>query len=317
MAKGVALGVGAGLLWGLAFVLPELAQGWSAVAIATGRYLIYGAASVAILVATARRFSGAFFLVRRHWRSALLFAATGNVGYYLLLVTAIHAIGAAPSAVIIGSIPVVLATVSNIRHRSYAWRQLLVPLILVATGLTVVSAPDVLTSQGTAATTIIIGIAAAVAAVALWTIYGVANAEFLSANPSVGGSSWAAVIGIFTGALALVLLPVALIQDVWDGPDAPMPSDIGLLLGVSVVLGLVVSWGATWLWNETSARIPTTLAGLLITVETVAGYTYAYLLESRLPTPLELSGFAAVIIGVVIVARLTPNRVPARSRSAS
>jgi len=313
MRKGVALGVGAGLLWGLAFVLPELAPGWSAVAIATGRYLIYGVVSAVMLIVVAHRTAGTITLVRRHWRPALAFAVTGNVGYYLLLVVAIQTVGAALAAVIIGSIPVVLAAVSNLRHRSYSWRRLAAPLILVGAGLTVVSAPTVLAPDHSSVASIVVGMASAAGAVVLWTIYGVANAEFLARHRDVAGSVWTAIIGIFTGAFALVLIPVALSRSPWRGSGTPLGSDIGLLLGVSVVLGLFVSWGATWLWNETSARIPTALAGLLITVETVAGYSYAYLLQARPPAVRELAGFAAVIIGVVLVARLAPNRIPAES----
>ena len=311
MIKGVALGIGAGLLWGLAFVLPGLAPGWSAVTITTGRYLVYGVVSVVVLLAIARRHSGAFGAVRRHWRTALTFAATGNVAYYLLLVTSVQVVGAPIATVIIGSTPVVLAAASNVRQRSYAWRLLVLPLILVGVGLTTVSAPELVGSPSTSATSVIIGVAAALGAVAVWTLYGVTNAEFLTRHPEVGGSTWAAVVGIFTGGLAVILIPVALLLGPRTGVGAPpSTADVGLLIGVSVVLGLAVSWGGTWLWNETSSRLPTTLAGLLITVETISGYIYAYILEARLPAPLELVGFALVITGVVMVSRLRPNRDP-------
>ena len=72
----------------------------------------------------------------------------------------------------------------------------------------------------------------------------------------------------------------------------------------AVLLGVLVSWGGTWLWNEASSRLTTTLAGLLIVTETIAGYTYAYIVEARFPPPTELVGFALVIIGVVLVTRL-------------
>lgn len=179
---------------------------------------------------------------------------------------------------------------------------------MVGVGLTTVSAPELIGSPSTSAISVIIGVAAALGAVAVWTLYGVTNAEFLSRHPEVGGSTWAAVVGIFTGGLAVILIPVAFILGPRVAGGAPSTTDLGLILGVSVVLGLAVSWGGTWLWNETSSRLPTTLAGLLITVETISGYIYAYILEARLPAPVELAGFALVITGVIIVSRLKPNR---------
>ena len=83
---------------------------------------------------------------------------------------------------------------------------------------------------------------------------------------------------------------------------------------VGLVLGVAVSWGGTWLWNGASSRLSTTLAGLLIVTETISGYTYADLLERRLPPATELVGFALVITGVVLVTRL---RAPAAEPQSS
>jgi len=53
-------------------------------------------------------------------------------------------------------------------------------------------------------------------------------------------------------------------------PASGKPGTAALIAAV-VVLGVVVSWTGTWLWNLTSARLPPTLAGLLVNIETVAG----------------------------------------------
>ncbi|TFD93051.1 DMT family transporter [Cryobacterium lactosi] len=304
MTKGISFGAGAGLLWGLAFVLPALAPGWSAVAITTGRYLVYGVVSVGIVLLLNRRPAGGVDAILRHWRPALAFAVTGNVGYYLLLVVAIQAVGAPVVTVVIGSLPVVIATVSNVRDHTYRWRRLAIPLLLVGTGLAVVSVPELLASEDIAPLSVAIGLIAAIGAVALWTAYGVSNADFLERNPEVGGSLWAAIVGVFTGILAVLLIPVALVTGVWSAPTPPTGANVSMLLAVSVILGLVVSWGGTWLWNEGSSRLPTVLAGLLIAVETISGYVYAYILEARLPTVLEATGFGLVIVGVVVIARM-------------
>src|SRR6266851_1794854 len=112
-------GTGAGLVWGLAFLVPALLPGWSAVAVTAGRYLAYGMLSLALFACQGR---AAWRLARQHWRAALAFAVTGNAGYYLLLVIGIQKIGAPVTDTIIGSIPVVVAVAGNWRAPSLPWR---------------------------------------------------------------------------------------------------------------------------------------------------------------------------------------------------
>src|ERR671913_537672 len=98
--RGIAAGAGGGLLWGLAFLVPMLLETVSAVDLALGRYLVYGLLSAALL--RSRLDGGA-------WRSALLLAVTGHVGYYVLLVVAIEHAGAPLAAIVVGAIPVSVA----------------------------------------------------------------------------------------------------------------------------------------------------------------------------------------------------------------
>ncbi|WP_167736025.1 DMT family transporter [Nocardioides sp. 503] len=308
MGRGVLAGTAAGLLWGLAFVLPDLAPGWSAVSVTVGRYLVYGLLSLAVVAVTVRRGPASTALLRRHWRPALAYAVTGNVGYYLLLVIAIQGAGAPVAATVVGSIPVVMAIAANLREGTYAWRHLAGPMLLVAVGLGFVNVPQLAAADGSSTGATMIGLGAAVLAVATWTSYGLANAVFLRRNPEVGGSEWSSAIGALTGPLALLLVPVALLVGPTTGSRDATVTGAGALLAVSLVLGLAVSWLGTALWNAASAALSTTLAGLLITVETVAGYTYSYIHDARLPPPVELVGFALVVAGVVVTTALPRQR---------
>src|SRR4051794_29549542 len=91
LAPGIAPGVAAGLLWGLAFVVPPQLPGVPALDLTLGRYLVYGLLSAGLLLRELPVVRG---LGRREWLAALVFAAAGNVGYYLLLVLAIDQAGA-------------------------------------------------------------------------------------------------------------------------------------------------------------------------------------------------------------------------------
>ena len=296
---GVTAGTAAGLVWGLAFLVPVLLHGWSAVAVTSGRYLAYGAVSAILFALGGRSLRG---LTRRHWRPALAFAITGNVGYYLLLVLGIELIGAPVTDIVIGCIPVTLALAGNIASRAYAWRKLALPVGLVTAGLLFANIPAVAASPGSGSVTgKVLGLLAAFGAVALWTWYGLANARFLSRNPEVPNASWSTLVGLFTGAITLIGLPLAVVTH-----QIGRPSDVRSvtwLVGGSLVLGVIVSWGGTFLWNLASARLSTVSAGMLVNVETVAGYAYVYAARAQWPPPGQLLGFALIVIGVLIVVR--------------
>jgi drug/metabolite transporter (DMT)-like permease len=310
-ASGYGAGILAGLVWGLAFLVPLLLRDWNAVTVTAGRYLAYGAASLAALGYGAR---GLLAVASRHWRAALMFAVAGNVGYYLLLVLGIELAGAPVTDIVIGVIPVTMAVAGNVVTPAYRWRALLPPITLVVAGMVVVDVVGL--SSGTSApsvtaTTRMLGILAGFGAVALWTWYGLANATFLTRNPEVTATGWSTVTGLATGLVTLAALPLAVVthqlgrsgRSGTGSVDHGRPGIAALLFGC-VVLGVLVSWAATGLWNVASARLPPTAAGTLVNVETLAGYGYVYLALGAWPPVGQVVGLALILAGVLLVVRL-------------
>jgi len=314
---GVLAGTLAGLIWGLAFLIPVLLDAWSPVAVTIGRYLAYGGVSLILVLAGGQAMRR---IIRRHWGTAVQFALTGNVAYYLLLVLGIAWAGGPVTDIIIGCIPIVMVVIGNMISRSYPWRSLVLPVMLVVIGLAVVNAVAIgststATSTATAAWTaaghsvglFTAGVVSSFVAVALWTWYGLANAAFLQNHPEVGSAAWSAVVGVGTGVITFLGLPLAaLAGQIGGSRDATGSglSPLGELVIGSIVLGVLVSWAATMLWNSASARMSTTAAGMLINVETVSGYTYLYAAARQWPPIVELAGFAIILLGVVLVVRL-------------
>lgn len=292
-------GVSAGLVWGLAFVLPDVLTGWPAVAVTAGRYLVYGALA-ALLMAIG---GGAVrALVRARWRPALLFAVTGNVGYYLLLVIGVQTVGAPLTNMIVGCIPVVLAVVGNRVSQAVPWRRLGGPVVLATAGLLLVNALELSGTRPGETTTVltkVLGVLACVGAVALWTWYGIANGRFLAAHPEVPAGQWATVVGVATGGVTLIALPAVVL---WGQPAAGHTATSRFVL-VVVVLGVLVSWVATWLWNAASTLLSPTVAGMLVNVETLSGYAYIYLVRGEWPPPVQVFGFGMILSGVLLVVR--------------
>jgi drug/metabolite transporter (DMT)-like permease len=302
IAAGLGAGVAAGLVWGLAFLLPVLLGGWNPVIVTVGRYLAYGLVSVLLFAVGGRRMRQ---LARQHWRLALAFAVAGNVGYYLLLVVGIRAAGAPLTDMVIGAIPVVVAVVGNWLWPAYRWRRLALPLILVTAGLTLVSALEIAgvhAYQPGSAVEKIAGLIAACGAVVLWTWYALANARFLAARQAISSAHWATVVGVATGAVTLAVLPLAAVTGQLAAPSSGHPGT-GQLIAAVVILGVVVSWTGTWLWNLASSRLSPVLAGLLVNVETIAGFAYVYAAKRHWPPAGQLTGLVLLIVGVTLAVR--------------
>jgi drug/metabolite transporter (DMT)-like permease len=71
-------------------------------------------------------------------------------------------------------------------------------------------------------------------------------------------------------------------------------------LGIAVMSSLVGAWA----WNAATHRLPMVLSGQLIALESLFATLLGLLFHGRLPTPLDASGLAAVLAGVVVAVRI-------------
>lgn len=309
---GLGAGTLAGLIWGLAFPLPELLDDWPPVAITAGRYLAYGAVSVLLFLLGGRVLRR---LARQYWRLALVYAVAGNVGYYLLLVLGIDLVGAPITDIIIGCTPVFMAIAGNIIAPTYSWRALVLPLVLVSVGLALVNILEIggaAATENTSTILKVLGVLAASGGALAWTWYGLANADFLTRHPEISPVAWASVIGLSTGAVTVLALPLAAVTHQLSRAPAPggHSSSVTELVLASLVLGILLSWAGAGLWNLASARISPTALGMLLNVETVSGFTYVYISRAEWPPVGQVAGLVLVLIGVTLVVRQTTASTP-------
>ncbi len=315
MLAGTLFALAAGAMWGIVFVGPLLLPEYPAALLSVGRYLAFGL--IALPIAWFDR-AALGRLRRQDWLEALRLSAIGNLLYYLCLASAIQRAGAPLPTMLIGTLPVIIAIVSNRRDRvrdgRVAWRSLAPSLLLIGVGIACVNRVEFASLPAEAdAGRYLAGVLFALGAVGCWTWYPIRNADWLRLHPERSPRTWATAQGLATLPLAAsgyALLWAAQVAGVpatsavpggW--PDLPFGPRPGAFLGLMFAIGLFASWLGTLCWNEASQRLPTTLAGQLIVFETLAALAYAFALRGEWPAPLTGAGIALLVAGVVLAVR--------------
>lgn len=314
---GTAFALAAGLMWGLVFVAPTLLPGYPALLLSCARYIAFG------LIALPLAWWDRAQLARLRpadWREALKLSLVGNLLYYACLAAAIQRAGGPLPTMIIGTLPVVIAVVSNLRDHArdgrLPWARLAPSLALIGIGIGCVNhvewtlmRADTQADLGRYAS----GALLALAAVACWTWYPLRNADWLRAHAGPGGGrsprAWATAQGLATLPLALLGGAGFWMWTAFSGSPFPMPFGPQPLffLGLMFAIGLFASWLGTLCWNEASQRLPTTLVGQLIVFETLAALSYAYALRGQWPQPLTVLGVLLLVAGVLWALRVRPE----------
>jgi drug/metabolite transporter (DMT)-like permease len=324
LVSGTLFALAAGLMWGLVFVAPLMLADHPPAVLSFGRYLAFGLIALPLAWLDRVRMRQ---LTRADWREALRLSLVGNIIYYLFLAAAIQRAGGPLPTMIIGTLPVVIAVVSNLRaaprggvrgEGRLAWRQLLPSLALMLLGIALVNQVELQHLQDDPSVDrlrYLSGALLAVGAVACWTWYPIRNADWLRAHPDRSPSTWATAQGVATLPLAAVgfagyWLWDSLAGGAFDMPLGPTP---WRFIGLMLAIGLFASWLGTLCWNEASQRLPTSLAGQLIVFETLAALAYAYTLRGAWPDLLTLCGVTLLVAGVIWALRVRPAPLAAQA----
>ncbi len=314
LVTGTLFALAAGLTWGLVFVAPLLLPQYPALLLSFARYLAFGLIALPLAWLDRARLRG---LARSDWIEALKLSSVGNLLYYLCLAAAIQRAGGPLPTMIIGTLPVVIALVSNRRDQArdgrVRWRQMLPTLALIAAGIACVNHAELQQLRQDPHADLgryALGALLALGAVACWTWYPLRNADWLRAHAGRSPSTWATAQGLATLPLAAAGFAAYWLWSALAGdtglrmPWGPTPA---LFVGLMFSIGLLASWLGTLCWNEASQRLPTTLAGQLIVFETLAALAYAFALRGRVPPPVTLLGVALLVGGVLWALRSRPQ----------
>lgn len=295
MLKGIFFALGACLIWGLIFVIPQFMTGFSAIEVALGRYFLYGLVSSAIFL------KGRLNHPRSTWFKALYFSLIATIGYYTAVVLALRYSSPAVCALTLGLSPVTIAFYGNWREREISFKRLILPSLLILSGLTIINIPHL--NAGPSLFSYGVGLGFSFFALALWSWYAVANSRFLKENPKVSSSDWSTLIGVSTLLWVILLATLlALFFKLETGKYFTYSKELRNFLIGSAVLGFLSSWVGAFLWNQASVRLPVSLAGQLTIFETIFGALFVYLISQSAPPMVEIVGiailFAAIFYGI-------------------
>lgn len=317
LLTGTAFGLGAGLLWGLVFIVPLLLPDYPAALLSVSRYLAFGLVALPLAWWGRQRLRE---LTRADWLEALKLSLVGNLLYYLCLAAAIQRAGGPLPTMIIGTLPVVIAIAANLRNQArdgrLAWSRLAAPLLLIAAGIGCVNHAEWQALQASGSGDLgryLTGGLLALGAVVCWTWYPLRNADWLRAHPDRSPSTWATAQGLATlpPALAGFLLFWAVAELQGSAFPVPLGPTPVFFVGLMLAVGVLASWLGTLCWNESSQRLPTSLAGQLIVFETLAALAYAFALRGQWPGPVTVLGIGLLMAGVLLGVRQRPQPVAA------
>ncbi|WP_085025892.1 DMT family transporter [Ensifer aridi] len=292
MPIGIIAGLTTCALWGLTFVAPRAVEPFTAWDLTIARYCVFGIACLLLMLHPRFRPTG---IALRRSAIGLLLGGVGYVGYFVSAAFAVRLAGAAIPPLIIGTMPVFLAVIANLRERSASWRALALPLVLIAAGVVIVNIAAIRTANSIDTGSILLGMLSACAALCVWIVYGLANAAVMSAPDAPDGLRWTGLQGVGAALGSLILLPLSSLGAL----DAMPTFDTYRFIAWALLMGLPGSWFATWCWVVASRRLPLVLSAQLIVAETVFGLGYGFVFEGRWPTSAEAFGSVLQLIGVI------------------
>ena len=296
----------AGALWGLVFLAPELARGFTPLQLAAGRFLAYGIFAAALLYPRWGLLKEK--LESRDWWALCWLSLLGNSLYYVLLASAVQRGGIAMTSLVIGFLPVAVTVIGSRENHAVPLRRLAPSLLFGLAGVACVGWESL---GGETARGGLIGMLCAVGALASWTIYAVGNSRQLARLPRVSEHDWSLATGVVTGGQAVLLLLLAFMVDNNEHTSAEWWRLLAVVTGVA----LAASIAGNAFWNRMSRLLPLTMVGQMILFETLFALLYGFMWEQRLPTLWELAAMLLVVLSVLSCVRAHRPKLRAPSES--
>jgi len=303
MRRGVSYAGMAGAVWGMVLMVPQVMPAFSPWLLSAVRFSLYGVISLLLALPLAGRLKTK--LQSRDLLMLTVLSLVGNLLYFILLAAAIQLVGIAPASLIVGVLPVTITLLGLKDEGALSLRQLAWPLAMVLAGIVCINIDTFALSRPSDAALLdrVLGVLAALGALASWSWFAASNARYLRQRPCFDSHEWSCLLGMVTGVMGGMLW----LAGHWLG--LPMIShavssgqwQLFWLAAAGCALG--GSWLANALWYAAARRLPPTLSGQLIVFETLFALLYGFAWLQRWPRPLELASMLLLLGGVAWAVR--------------
>jgi drug/metabolite transporter (DMT)-like permease len=288
--------------WSLNFIVPFVIGGYSIFDFALFRFVIPAALGMLFLLYKRDALRA---LTRSDWLTTFLLGFIGYLAYFLTVAGAAIFAGPVIAPAFLGLVPVVLAIAGNLSRKLVSWRALSFSIVLTMVGLAFVNASIFDAMSMATARSPAIGIVLAIAAVGLWTWFGLANQRALAARPGVDAHIWTALILAGGGLEMLAFGPIGLALGLFNIPQLGLGwENAAPLYFWGTALAIFASIGGALAWTFASQRLPVALSAQLLVSETIFGTIFGLAVHGRLPTIIEIGGLTVLTVGVIITIRV-------------
>lgn len=300
--SGIAAALFGAFAWSLNFVVPFVIGDYSIFDFALFRFVI--PAALGLLFLLFKR-DATRALTRSDWLTAFFLGFIGYLAYFLTVAGAAIFAGPVIAPAFLGLVPVVLAIAGNLSRKVVSWRALSLSVLLTMVGLAFVNASLFDATSLAAAQSPALGILLAVAAVGLWTWFGLANQRALATRPGIDAHIWTALILAGAGLEMLAFAPIGLALGVFNIPELGLGWENAAPLYIwGTALAVFASIGGALAWTFASQRLPVALSAQLLVSETIFGTIFGLAVHGRLPTLIETGGLAVLTLGVIVTIRV-------------
>lgn len=284
---GIIAGLGAGILWGLVFLAPQILSGFSSIEITFGRIFFFGLLSLLFVkkaYTVFKRFSAKEKLL------AVAFSASGFWLYTIFLTYSVQTAGGVITTLTIGLLPITISLGAHgVRSLTPAFTTGLLVIVAGMVSLHFEALTGLFSEAPVVSWT---GVLVLMAALAMWTWYSIANGNFLKERPWISMADYTSLMGLLCFA-AMALVSVFML----DLPALIRHESFNSFLFWTAIIGLGSTWGAYWLWNICTAYCPPNISGPLIVSETIFGILFTFIYEQRWPTGYEMVALVLFMVG--------------------
>lgn len=307
MLIGLLFALGACLLWGTIFVIPQFLPEFSSMEVALGRYVFFGLFSLVLLLTRPLSYP------MKTWRKAFTFGLVANVVYYVGVVVGVRYATPPLAVLVVGMCPIMAAIYANWQSRQFPFRRLLLPCLVMTMGIVLVNVMEIDWSfTRSSLKEYLIGMSGSMLAMVTWSWYAVQNANFLKSNPKLPRTDWATMIGVST-LFWVVILGAFCSLGPYRSVDLQkflhFNPELIKFYGCTAFMGIACAWLGCYLWNKASTFLPMALMGPFIMFETLFGLLFVFLYDYRLPSLIEFLGMSAMFVGISLCHSLHRKQV--------